>query len=315
MIDSTVHNIALSIPLFLLIVLGYGLVRVFRWPESAAAVLTKLVFNVLVTALLFRTMADFSSLPPVDPSLLIAYFGGCFVVFAAGRVVSRTVFGHDGVSQAIFGVGGVFANTVFLGIPLAKLTLGEAAIPSVSLVITMNALILWTLVTVSSEWALHGSLTPKGFAKTLRSVFTNPIILSLMAGLCFDATGLHLPPVIDSPVAMLAQAAAPMSLVALGMGMAKFGIGAGWRQGLALAGMKLVLHPLAVFLLARWLHLPSRETQAVVMLASVAVGFNVYLMANQFGKLEGAVASGIVFSTALAAITTPIAISLTQSFG
>lgn len=315
MIDSTLHNIVLTIPLFLLIVLGFGLVRLFRWPESATDILSKFVFNVLVTALLFRTMAGFSSLPPVDPALLIAYFGGCFIVFAIGRLVSWKVFRLDGVSQAIFGIGGVFANTVFLGIPLAKMMLGEAAIPAVSLVITMNALILWTLVTVSSEWALNGSLTPKGFVKTLRSVIANPIIVSLMAGLCFDATGLRLPTVIDAPIGMLAQAAAPMSLVVLGMGMAKFGIGAGWRQGLSIAGLKLVLHPLAVFLLARWLHLPSLETQAIVMLSSVAVGINVYLMANQFGKLEGTVASGIVLSTFLASITTPIAISLTQSYG
>jgi predicted permease len=53
------------------------------------------------------------------------------------------------------------------------------------------------------------------------------------------------------------------------------------------------------------------ETRVVVLLASTAVGANVYLMSRQFGRLEGPVAGSLVLSTGLAALTTPLVLTLT----
>jgi len=50
----------------------------------------------------------------------------------------------------------------------------------------------------------------------------------------------------------------------------------------------------------------------VVLLASIAVGANVYLMSRQFQTLEGPVASSLLLSTGLAAITTPLVLTLMQ---
>jgi len=51
----------------------------------------------------------------------------------------------------------------------------------------------------------------------------------------------------------------------------------------------------------------------VVLLASMSVGVNVYLMAAQFDVLQSTVASSLVLSTVLAAATTPIWLSLLQA--
>ena len=108
----------------------------------------------------------------------------------------------------------------------------------------------------------------------------------------------------------MSQAAVPMSLIVLGMGLAEYGLREGWQPSVAIAAGKLALMPLAVYLIARALTLPVRETQAVVMLASLPVGANVYLMAKQFCALEGPVASSLVLTTLLAAATTPLILTL-----
>ena len=110
---------------------------------------------------------------------------------------------------------------------------------------------------------------------------------------------------------MLAQAAAPLALIALGMGLAEYGVRAGWRISVAICVLKLIVQPLVVWSLALLLGLPAMETQVVVLLASLAVGANVYLMSRQFNTLEGPVASSLVLSTALAALTTPLLMTLT----
>ena len=196
-------------------------------------------------------MSDFSRLPPVDARLLIAYFGGCLLVFLVGRVVAFRLFGMDGVEQSVFGVGGIFANNLLLGIPLANVPLGEAALPVVSLVLVFNSLLLWTLVTVSVEWARTRHVSLGGFAVTVKNVATNPVVASILIGTAWGWLGIPLPSIADRTLELIGQAAVPLSLIALGMGLGEFGVREGWRESTAISVVKLAVHPLAVYALAR----------------------------------------------------------------
>lgn len=307
------HHFALASPLFLLVLLGYLLARSGSWPEVVGTALGRFAYAVAMPAMLFRMMSDFSQLPPVDARLLLAFFGGCLIVFVIGRLVAYSLFRLDGVGQSVFALGGVFSNNVMLGIAIAKTTLGPAALPSVSLVIVFNALILWTLVTVSVEWARHGEFSVRGFGKTARGVLTNPIVASILSGTVWGFAGIPLPTFIDQPLAMLGHGAVPFSLVALGMGLATYRIREGLGQSAAICAIKLGVQPLVVWLLAKALGLPPLETQAVTLLASLAIGINVYMMAQQFGRLEGPVATGMVLSTLLSAATAPLWLTVTAA--
>lgn len=308
--QATLQVLAITAPLFLLVALGYLLARFGGWQGVVSDALAKFVFTVAVPALLFQLMSDFSRLPRVDPWLLLAYFGGTFVVYAVAMAIGRAVFSHNGETASVFGMGGVFANTVLLGIPLTRVTLGERAIPAISLVIVFHSLVLWTLVTVSVEWARHRTPSLAGLARTARGVALNPIVASILIGTAFGFTGLKLPDMIDRTISLLGDAAAPLSLIALGMSLQEFGVREGWRESLTMTTLKLALLPLVVYGMARALALPPVETQAITVLAGLPVGANVYLMAKAFGTLGGPVSSAIVLSTALSALTTPVVIAL-----
>ena len=301
---------AASMPLFILIFVGYALVRWGKWDKRVSDALTRFVFSLALPALLFHLMSGLSRLPPVDARLLAAFFGGCLSVFILGRLLARSLFRLDGVSGSIFALGGIFSNNLFLGLPLAKATLGDAALPSVALVLVFNSLTLWTLVTVSVEWARHGEFSAAGFGKTLRSVLRNPIVASILIGTAYGLTGLALPQMLDVPLGMVSQSASPMALVVLGMGLAEYDVRKGVAQSLMVCLLKLAILPAVVWGLAWLLGLPKLETQVVVLLSSMATGANVYLMSRHFGALEGPTAASLVLSTAFAAITTPIMLTL-----
>jgi predicted permease len=309
-LHNFLHHFALASPLFLLILIGYGLARSGSWPEVAAEALSRFAYMIAIPAMLFRMMSGFASMPPVDPHLLLAYFGGCLIVFGLGRVAAATLFRLDGAAQSVFALGGVFSNTVLLGLAIAQTTLGDDAMALVSLVIVFNALILWSLVTVSVEWARHGEFSLRGFGKTLRGVLTNPIVASILGGTAWGFTELSLPAFIDAPLAMLGHTAVPLSLIALGMSLAAYRIRDGIAQSLTISTIKLVMQPLTVWLLARALGLPLLETQVVTMLASLAMGINVYMMAQQFSTMQGPVAAGLVLTTLLSAFTVPLVLTL-----
>jgi malonate transporter len=313
--SDALHFFLLSVPLFAIVLAGY-VIGVWRhWRRAWSVVASRLVFTVLLPALLFGMLSDLSALPPVDARLLIAFFGGCFLVFVIGRLLAARMFKLDGVSQSVFALGGVFSNNVMLGLPIARLTLGERALPSVALVLVFNALTLWTLVTVSVEWARRGTLTLAGFGRTVASVITNPLVAAIVAGTLVGLSGWKLPLLIQTALGGLGALAAPAALLVLGMGLAEYGIRRDWQQSVAVCVLKLLVQPLVVWALGAALGLPSLELQVVVLLASMAVGANVYLMAVQFQTLQGTIASSLVLSTALAAFTTPLLLALLHALG
>jgi len=303
------HLVALTAPLFLLVLIGYLLIRVGRWDKAIGEALTRFVFAIAVPTLLFRLMSGFSRLPSVDARLLLAYFGGSLVVFGIARIAARRVFRMDGAAQSVFAVGGIFSNNLLLGVPLAKTLLGDASLPAVSLILIFNSFLLWMLVTVSVEWARNRTTSLRGLLATAVGVVTNPIVASIVAGTAYGYTGLPLPAMVDRTLDLIGQAAIPLSLIALGMGLAEFGIREGLRESAAICAIKLLVHPLLVLLVARALALPPLETQATVLMAALPVGVNVYLMSRQFGTLAGAVAGSLVLSTIVAAVSTPVMLS------
>lgn len=306
------EQVLLSAPLFILVYVGYGVMKFARWPKSMSEALSRFVFTLALPAMLFHLMSDFSKLPPVDARLLIAFFGACLLVFLTGRLLSWKLFKLDGSAQSVFAMGGIFSNNVMLGIPLTKTLLGDQALPAAALIVVFNALILWTIVTISVEWARHSQLTMQSFRRIVIDVLKNPIVAAIMLGSLWGLTGLKVPALIDSTVQLVATAAAPMALLALGMGLAEYGMGENWRIPALIVVLKLLLHPLLAWTLCRLLHLSPLETQTVVLMSSISVGANVYLMARQFGTMEGPVAASLVASTALAAVSTPLVMALTK---
>jgi malonate transporter len=296
----------LSLPLFTTVLVGYLVALLPFWQKRYTQWASRVVFGVLLPALLFHKLSDLSSLPPVDPRLLLAYFGSCLLVFALGRIVAASWFALDGVGQSVFALGGIFSNNVLLGLPLARATLGTAALPSVALVVVFNSLTLWTLVSVSIEWARNGALSARGFARTAVSVLTNPIVAAILIGSAFGLSGWALPPPIERVLFGLSSVAGPAALIVLGAGLAQHGMRRDLPMSLTICVMKLVVQPLMVWSLARLIGLPPLESKVVVLLASLSTGANVYLMATQFETLEAAIASSLVLSTALAALTAPL---------
>lgn len=300
------HQIYLSAPLFILIFLGYCLTRFGKWPASISEGMNRFVFNVALPCMLFDVMSDFYKSPPVDFRLLLAFFGSCLLVFIAGRVIAAKVFQLESIAGSVFALGGIFSNNVMLGIPIATVLLGEQALPSVALVLVFNSLILWTLLTVSVEWSKHGSFSVQGLGRTLISVLKNPLIIGILSGTAWSFLQRPLPLIAAQPIDLLGSIAAPLSLVTLGMSLAHYRVRDGLKESYSICLLKLIVQPMCIWAIAWLTDLPALESKVVVLLGSMAVGVNVYLMSQKFQVLTGPAAASMLFSTLFAAVTTPV---------
>lgn len=305
-----------SSPLFLLIFLGFALSRWFGFSKTSSTVLSKFAFNIALPAMLFRLLSNLALTEShADLRLLIAFFGACFILFFIGRFISAHLLKMQPVETAIFGTGCVFSNNGLLGLPLAIAMLGEVAAPSVSAVLSMNALVLWTLVSVAVEFSLHkGHLTVRSFFASLVSVVKNPLIIAIFCGVAWSFTGLSIPYMLDEPLRLIGNSATALSLIVVGMGLSEYGIGEGLGRSMVLSAIKLFVHPTLIFVLALLIGLGPVETTAIVFLGCLPMGVNVYLMCRQFHAAEAVIANAMIITTVVSSCTIPVAVACLRHF-
>lgn len=179
------------------------------------------------------------------------------------------------------------------------------------MIIIFNVLLLWTVAIASVEFGRTGSVGNwRSAATPMLRVFKNPIVLGILIGSAWSFTGIKLPDFLEKSVELVAMSTTPMCLMVVGMGLAQHSFRAALTKGSVITAVKLVLQPLLVWIIAKILGLGTLETNAVVLMASLPVAINIYLMAQDFKAEEGAASNSIFVSTFLSALTVPLTLTL-----
>ena len=230
-----------TLPFFLIIGLGYGAAWRGFFPPEATAWLTRFVFYFALSAMLFRFAANLPFSEVFDPQFITAYLCGTGIVYLLATLVGFAR--RLNVEQAaIEAQCAVIGNVGFLGVPMLVLLMGEAAIGPVMLVLTVDLIVFSSLVVILITGARDGRMSI-GIVKTVgMGLLKNPMIVSIMLGLLWSASGAPIPDVMNRFLAILGGAATPGALFAIGASLAgksaERPIIAGW-----LSFCKLVLHP------------------------------------------------------------------------
>lgn len=305
------HHLSLCAPLFLMVFLGWALVKIGLFDNKVTKALSQFVFKLLMPVMLFHLMSDASERPPVDFKVLIAFFGSCVVVYIIGSFLGGRIFRQDSTGRVITGMGGIFGNNVQLGVPIVQTSLGTVAMPTISLLIIFNVLLLWTSATACVEFGrTGGKIDWRKFLVALKNIFKNPIVLGILIGTGWSLTGIPLPETVDKSAALVATATTPCALIVVGMGLAQHSFTAALPKASLITLLKLAVQPFLVWVLCRLLGLGEIETNAATVLACLPVAINLYIMAAQFESEEGAASNAIFVSTFISAFTVPLTLTL-----
>ncbi|SUU89551.1 hypothetical protein EDC40_103504 [Aminobacter aminovorans] len=305
---------------FGLVALGYLAGATGYLRSQTGDALSEFAIGVALPLLLFRTMigADFHGSAPW--SLWAAYFIAVTVAWTAGHLVTTRMFGRDGQAGVVGGVSSAFSNLVLLGIPFMLGVFGQEGFEILSLLVSvhlptmmMASIILFEMFGPRRNEPMHPVVIIRDF---LRKILTNPLIVGILAGLAWRATGVPLPDLATRFVDALANIAGPVALFAMGLGLKKFGISGNIKPALALSVLKLMLMP-AVALLFAWLFgLPPLSAKVAVAAASLPSGVNSYLIATQFGTGQALASNQMTIATACAVVTTAFWLTIaTMVFG
>jgi malonate transporter and related proteins len=304
------------LPVFGIIVFGYGLVALRILPVRLARWISTFVYWVAIPAILFRSMSVNAPHLSGKLDLLAAYYLGALLLFGVGIALARYGWGYDLARQGLVGFNLCFGNTVQIGVPLALSALGPEGLADHTLIVASHAILLLTLATLVVEWgrsAADGQTRAivHRIAAALRAIALNPVILSIAAGLAWGAIGPPLPRIVSFPIDVLAYFAGPAALFVAGAALTQFRIGGFLRESLMLAVLKIVALPAIVWLFATQIFVLSPMEFAVATIAAgLPTGNNVFILAQRYRTYEDVSASATIVSTAISALTLSVLVAL-----
>ena len=289
-----------------------------RWLGKAggendpARILSNIAFYLFVPALMFRTTArvEISELPWLT---VAAFFAPVVLMLVAVYLYERKRHPGNPAAPAVRSITASFGNTLQVGVPLVAGVFGESGLAVHITVVSLHALTLQTHATVIVEMDLArhtsgGASLQRTLLTTMRNTVIHPVVLPVLCGFAWHATGLPLPAVLDEVLQMLGSAVVPLCLVLIGMSLSYYGLPRGaMRTLLGLAALKLLVLPALVLGIAHWgFGLSGMPLAVIVMMAALPPGSNAMMFAQRYRTLEAEASGAIVLGTLLFAATAPI---------
>ena len=201
------------------------------------------------------------------------------------------------------GFAGMFSNSLLLGVPITERDYGQAALAGNYAIISIHSPLFYTVGISMMEWVNSrgaGLSAPALGRKVAAAVFRQPMVVGILLGFVVNLSGVPQPQALRAAVDIVAQAAIPTALFALGGILLRYRP-EGDRLTIAMiCAVSLILHPLIGYGLARWVFgLGPDALRSVVMTAAMAPGVNAYMFANLYGVAKRVNAAAVLIATAV----------------
>jgi predicted permease len=298
------------LPVFGLMALGYGSTRARVIDQGGLRGLVLFVFTFSIPALLLSSLATLEVPEDIEWGFMVAFYLGSLVTWALGLALGRFAFGRPLADQAIFGLGAAFSNLFLIGLPVVLTALGdEASFPMMLIIGFHSATFLpLTVLLVQTD--------PERDDRTARlavfgDVLRNPVIAALLLGTAVNALDVTLWPPILSVLDLLGAAAIPCALFALGGSLDGYPVDGDAAPSIGLAVLKLVVHPLLVWLIAvPILGLSGISVAVAVLMAAMPSAVFVYLFGARYDAAPMIGARVVVLTSVASFVTLAVVLAL-----
>ncbi len=297
--------LSIILPVFALMASGFAARRLGFIGAAAVSELNRVVVYLALPALLFDIMAHASWADLVQPQFTAAFGLACGAVFY-GTVICSLLAGRRLASASIDGLLASYANTAYIGFPVLLMLFGKDSLVPVTIASILTVCVLFASAIVLAEVGEHTERRPLRLAgKVVLSLARNPLVIAPVLGVAYGATGLGFPLAVDTFLKLLGGAASPLALVVIGLFLAEPRPieTSDTRAAIALAAVKLFVHPALTWGLAAALSVPPRLTAMAVLLAAMPTGTGPFMLA-EFYRLPAVVTSAVILISTLGALIT-----------
>jgi predicted permease len=267
--------------------------------------------GIAIPLLLFRAIATLDLGRDFDAALLLAFYCGALAGFVAGLAGARGLFRRSWEDSIAIGFGGLFSNSLLLGLPITERAYGTGALTANYAIIALHAPFCYAVGITAMEIARAGGTPARALpGKVLRAIFSNALVLGITAGFVVNLAGIALPGILTEAVDLLVRAGIPAALFGLGGVLHRYRPEGDMRVILFICAISLVVHPAITFGLGRALGLSTDGLRSAVVTGAMAPGVNAYLFANLYGVARRVAASAVLIGTGLTILTATVWLSI-----
>jgi malonate transporter len=299
------------LPVFGLVLCGWVAGRMRLVGAESSDALNQFVYYFALPAMLFAAVARGS----LDQIFNLPFLGGIVVATlacaGAGFALSAWLQGGTPQEHSLRALNASFSNTGYLGIPLVTVAYGpEAALPAAMATVATNVLLFSASLTLLELFDRKGA-TDSGIAQALLGTARSPLIWPIALAIVLVALNLTLPLPVMRLADLLAGAAGPGALFALGLFVSRQSMRAGMTAAWPGVALKLLLHPLiAAAIFYGVVTVDPLWAKVAVVGASLPLGATAFVLAQRYKLLEVETSCSAVLSTALSVLTVSALMSL-----
>lgn len=313
--ENFIFSINVTIPIFLVMVLGWFLRRIGMLNDNFVAVANKFNFQVTLPFLVYR---DISS---VD---IKAVFDLKYVLFCAiaSSVCFWAIWGGAKLFLKDRSMTGAFVQASFrssaavMGLAFIQNIYGQSVMGPLMIIGAVPLYNIYSVIVLTFEAQGNEKMDQKSKIRdACLNILKNPIIIAIALGLVVSLLELDFPVLVDKTVDNVAQMATPLALIALGAGFEGRKALAKIRPTLAASFIKLVAQAAFFLPIAAWMGFDGEKMVALIVMLAAPATPSCYIMAKNMDNDGVLTASIVVATTLLAAFTLTGWIFLLRTLG
>lgn len=312
--ENFIFSLNATIPIFLVMILGWVLMRIHFFNEEFIKVADKYVFKVSLPILLFQDIATADITKVFDLKFILFCMISTILMFL-GVWLLGWLFIRDKSMVGAFVQGAARGSAAILGIAFVQNIYGDSGMAPLMIVSAVPFYNILSVIILTFHSREQEGLDKAAQIRTACvNVAKNPIIWGIFLGLPFALLHIPIPAVPAKSISYVASTATPIALLTIGAGFQGEKALAKLKPALAASFIKLIALPAAFFPFA--LHFGFRQSELVAILVMLGSPTTVtcYIMAKNMGNDEVLTSSIIVIATLLSSVTLTGWIYLLRTF-
>jgi len=300
--------LSLTIPFFAIILIGSLARYKHYFSDQDGQMLARFAFFVALPPFMLVAITATDVTAAFHVGFIIRYEIGTIMMFVLSAFFVRLFLSLTNAERGLFCLNTAYPNYGYICVPLAILAFGEQAAIPVAMIMVCDTIILMIMTNILSHDPKAGRLS-HALISTLKSMLKNPLLMSVIAGFILSACGFRIEGMPDRFLQMLAGAAAPTALFALGITLIGQPIRTTMNEIVPITVLKLIVHPAIIALL--FLGWPSAVPidplwiQVAILFSCLPIAANVFALSQFYNIYQGRTATTIMLTTIIASISVP----------
>lgn len=299
--ENLIFSLNATIPIFLLMVLGYVFNKLGFFDEAFAAKMNKFVFKVTLPVMLFKELSGADFYESWDTKFVLFCFLASLVSILIA--VGLSILVKDHTVQGEFAQAAYRSSSALLGCAFVQNIYGTAGPSALMIIGAVPLYNIAAVIILNLFKPEHGKIDGKIIKKTLKGVVTNPIIIGIIIGFIWSLFKIPQPMIMQKTVANIAALATPLGLMALGATFDLKKAEKNIRLALGCAFLKLIGF-VALFLpIAIMLGFTGQKLVAILVMLGAATTVSCFVMACNLEHEGTLTSSTVMLTTLLSAFT------------